>query len=193
MPKAIIYHNAEARFMPYQPGQQLTAVMTCWLHHPTITVTADTTLATATATATGAATGTATGTAPGAASDAARGAARGAASDAASDAAADAGTGDGARAIADWAFYAFNVDLDTLEARRTEPDGENTFLAACVYRLLGHRSLSIGDVVELRSALHSRWLACEAFGWRDIPQPANLPHQSTVSVAVYRRLTARRG
>jgi hypothetical protein len=46
------------------------------------------------------------------------------------------------RTVADWAYHAFNADLDMLEPGRDTGHGEITFLAACVYRLLGHRSLS---------------------------------------------------
>jgi hypothetical protein len=83
--KVTIYHNDEARFMPYQDGQLLTAITSHWLDTP---------------------------------------------------------TGVDALAIAEWAYRTFNADLDLLETERHDPGGETTFLAACVYRLLGHRSSS---------------------------------------------------
>jgi len=83
--KVTIYHNDEARFMPYEDGQLLNAVTSHWLDVP---------------------------------------------------------AGGDPLAIADWAFRTFNADLDLLETERHNPGGETTFLAACVYRLLGHRSLS---------------------------------------------------
>lgn len=86
-----IYHNDQARFMPYEPGQRLT-----------LTVTHTLPLAEC---------------AP--------------------------------EYLADWAYEVFNLDLDHLGTGRTAPTGETAFLAACVYRLLGYRSLSVGDVVHI--------------------------------------------
>lgn len=48
-----------------------------------------------------------------------------------------------ARAVAEDAFVFFNADLEILEPRRDGGTGEVLFLAACVYRLLGRRSLSV--------------------------------------------------
>src|SRR5690242_4651273 len=55
----------------------------------------------------------------------------------------DTADGYDAAAFGEWAFHAFNADLDLLETERHQPGGETTFLAACVYRLLGHRSVSV--------------------------------------------------
>jgi len=44
--------------------------------------------------------------------------------------------------IAADAFQFCNADLEVLEPRRDGGDGEVLFLAACVYRLLGRRSMS---------------------------------------------------
>jgi hypothetical protein len=82
--KVTVYHNDEARFMPYEEGQLLTAVTCHWV----------------------------------------------------------AASGDDPVAVAEWAYRTFNADLDLLETERHDPGGETTFLAACVYRLLGHRSSS---------------------------------------------------
>jgi len=40
--------------------------------------------------------------------------------------------------------------IELLASGRRTPGGETTFLAACVYRLLGYRPLSIGDVLTVR-------------------------------------------
>jgi hypothetical protein len=86
----------------------------------------------------------------------------------------EAHAGRDTEAVAEWAFHAFNADLDGLEAGRDTGDGETTFLAACVYRLLGYRSLSTGDVVQVQAGQDSQWLACEPIGWRRIAEPSNL-------------------
>ncbi|MFC0527173.1 hypothetical protein [Phytohabitans kaempferiae] len=108
--KVTVYHNDEARFMPYEDGHLLTAVTGHWLDIP-----AD---------------------------------------------------GDDLVAIGEWVFQTFNADLDQLETWRRHAGGGTAFLAACVYRLLGHRSLSVGDVIHVQTGQGSRWLACEPVGWR---------------------------
>jgi len=130
-----IYHNHEARFMPYEDGQQLTAVTGHWIY---------------------------------------------------------ALAGDDPLAVADWAYRTFNADLDMLEADRETPDGETTFLAACVYRLLGHRSLSVGDVIHIQTGHDPRWLACDPFGWRTITEPTNRSSESLSAATVYRHLADQR-
>jgi len=77
------------------------------------------------------------------------------------------------QAMADWAWHTFNADLDMLEADRANADGETTFLAACVYRLLQKRSLSVGDVVEIHAGNVGQWLACDSYGWRHITEPTH--------------------
>lgn len=95
--------------------------------------------------------------------------------------------------VADWAWHAFNADLDMLEPdRATGTDGETTFLAAVVYRLLGHRSLSVGDVIEIRSGATTHWLACDPYGWRPITEPVNRGGTPLNAATVYRHLNARR-
>jgi hypothetical protein len=80
-----------------------------------------------------------------------------------------------------------------LETGRQAADGEITFLAACVYRLLGHRSLSVGDVNEVHTGHDgSQWLACEDFGWRHITTPSNRSGQPLTATTVYQHLTHRR-
>ena len=130
-----IYHNHDARFMPYEDGQQLTAVTAHWI---------------------------------------------------------DASAGDDPFAVADWAYRTFNADLDLLEADRETPRGETTFLAACVYRLLGHRSLSVGDVIEVQTGHGSQWLGCERFGWRLITEPANRSGDRLSATTVYQHLADQR-
>jgi hypothetical protein len=130
MPTLTIYHNCDARFMPYQDGHQLVAVMS---HRLAASVSHD------------------------------------------------------AHGAADWAFHTFNIDLDQLEASRDTRDGETAFLAACVYRLLGHRSLSVGDVIHVQDEGEDHWLACEPSGWRRIAPPSTTQGQ-TLTTAVYERM-----
>ncbi len=133
--KVTIYHNDEARFMPYEDGQLLNAVTGHWLDVP---------------------------------------------------------AGGDPLAIADWAFRTFNADLDQLETERHNPGGETTFLAACVYRLLGHRSLSVGDVVEIHTGASSQWLACDFVGWRQITEPFTAVGEPLSAATVYQHLANQR-
>ncbi|MEJ3741763.1 hypothetical protein WEI85_00475 [Actinomycetes bacterium KLBMP 9797] len=133
--KVTVYHNDEARFMPYEDGQLLVAVTCHWLEAP---------------------------------------------------------AGNDPAAIAEWAYHAFNADLDFLEPGRAAGGGETTFLAACVYRLLGYRSLSVGDVVLIETGQHSRWLACDSFGWRPIPEPSNVSGEPLTAAKIYQHLTNQR-
>lgn len=132
MLKVSIYHNDESRFMPYEHGQQLTAVASYWL---------------------------------------------------------PSGDGLTLQTIVDQAFRVFNADLDSLEGSRGSVEGEITFLAACVYRLLRHRSLSVGDVVEVQDGHHRHWLACEPAGCRSIATPSPLAGQPPTAATVYQHLT----
>ncbi|GAA4259959.1 hypothetical protein [Dactylosporangium darangshiense] len=91
-------------------------------------------------------------------------------------------------AVADWAFHACNADLDQLETGRGTAHGEITFLAACVYRLLGHRALSVGDVIEISTGQQTWWLACDSFGWQHINQPSNLRGQPLTAAKVYQHI-----
>jgi hypothetical protein len=90
--------------------------------------------------------------------------------------------------IAVWAYEVFNVDLDRLEDHRTTEGGETTFLVASLYRLLGYRSLSVGDVVEVTAPGGTQWLACETFGWRNIARPTGLRGEPLNAEKVYARL-----
>lgn len=98
----------------------------------------------------------------------------------------------GPEVLADWAYHIFNADLDHLEPTRTRPDGEVAFLAACVYRLLWLRSLSVGDVVEVATDQDHWWLACENFGWKRISPPSNRHGQPLTAEKVYAHLRADR-
>ncbi|RKR88299.1 hypothetical protein BDK92_2610 [Micromonospora pisi] len=89
----------------------------------------------------------------------------------------------------EWAFHAFNADLDRLESARGTADGEAAFLAACVYRLLGCRSVSVGDVVEVQADREdSQWLSCSPFGWRHITEPSNLSGEPLTAAKVYQHI-----
>jgi hypothetical protein len=95
--------------------------------------------------------------------------------------------------LAEWAFHTFNADLYLLETQRDAPRGETAFLAACVYRLLGYRSVSVGDVVEIRTGTRSHWLACDPYIWRTIPAPSHpLSGSSLTAATIYQHLTDQR-
>ena len=94
-------------------------------------------------------------------------------------------------AVADWAFRTFNTDLALLEGHRDTHLGEVTFLAACVFRLLGFRSLTVGDVVEVASGPQRHFLACESVGWRTIATPSNVSGQPLTAAKIRRRLAER--
>lgn len=107
------------------------------------------------------------------------------------DLAADASPED----IADWAFHAFNADLDQLQHGRTSTAGEAAFLAACVYRLLGLRSLSVGDIVAISTGQNTDtcWLACEPSGWRRVSAPSNIHGELLIADEVDRHIHSRWG
>ncbi|WP_328468825.1 hypothetical protein OHA21_00140 [Actinoplanes sp. NBC_00393] len=90
--------------------------------------------------------------------------------------------------IADWAYRVFNVDLDHLEDSRTVLGGEGDFLLAAVYRLLGLRSLSTGDVIAVTGTGPTVWLACEFNGWRRIERPTNLIGEPLTADTIYRHI-----
>jgi hypothetical protein len=94
------------------------------------------------------------------------------------------------QAIGDWAWRTFNADLDRLEPERGSVDGELTFLAACVYRLLRYRSLSVGDVIAINTGEDAQWLACDPYGWRHITEPTHRPDEPLTAATVYRHLAA---
>jgi hypothetical protein len=97
-------------------------------------------------------------------------------------------------AVGEWVFRAFNADLDLLEVQRNRPGGEVTFLAACVYRLLGHRTVSVGDVIAIDIGSQTHWLACDPVGWRPIsePAPAHLSGRPLSAAGVYQHITDQR-
>lgn len=97
-------------------------------------------------------------------------------------------------AVGEWVFHAFNADLDLLESQRNRPGGEVMFLAACVYRLLGHRSVSVGDVIAIDIGSQTHWLACDPFGWRPIrePAPTDLSGRPLSAAGVYQHITDQR-
>ncbi|GAA0908116.1 hypothetical protein Vau01_095760 [Virgisporangium aurantiacum] len=97
-------------------------------------------------------------------------------------------------AVGDWVFHVFNADLDLLETQRQNPGGETAFLAACVYRLLRHRSVSVGDVIAVETESQTHWLACDPFGWRPIaaPAPTNRSGQPLSAAGVYDHIATQR-
>jgi hypothetical protein len=94
--------------------------------------------------------------------------------------------------IADWVYHVFNADLDQLDAQRASI-GEMPYLAACVYRLQGHRSLSVGDCIEINIGHLVHWLACDPHTWRRITPPARRTGPAGMTEAVYQHLTRMRG
>ena len=97
-------------------------------------------------------------------------------------------------AVGDWVFHVFNADLDLLETQRRNPGGETAFLAACVYRLLRHRSVSVGDVIAVETESQTHWLACDPVGWRPIaePAPTNLSGRPLTAAGVYDHIATQR-
>ncbi|SNS98709.1 hypothetical protein SAMN05421812_102637 [Asanoa hainanensis] len=76
---------------------------------------------------------------------------------------------------ADWAFHAFNVDLDQFWLPRMELADAEARVAPWVYRIVGLRSLSVGDVVAIETASDGEtWVACEPQGWRPITAPTHI-------------------
>jgi len=97
-------------------------------------------------------------------------------------------------AIGEWVYHVFNADLDLLETQRNRPGGETAFLAACVYRLLSHRSVSVGDVIAIDTESQTRWLACDPAGWRTIsaPQPTGLSGEPLSAASIYEHIARHR-
>jgi hypothetical protein len=91
--------------------------------------------------------------------------------------------------IADWAYHIFNADLDQLEAQRASL-GETAYLAACVYRLLGARSLSVGDVLEIHIGQNTCWLACDPTTWRRITAPTQRSGPTSTTQAIRQHLAS---
>ncbi len=95
--------------------------------------------------------------------------------------------------IADWARHVFSADLHPLQAARTRPDGELAFLAACVYRLLQLRPLSVGDVIAIAIGnADPWWLALDPSGWEHISQPSNITGAPLNAQKVYQHLKEQR-
>ncbi|WIN00046.1 hypothetical protein ACTOB_003722 [Actinoplanes oblitus] len=94
-------------------------------------------------------------------------------------------------AIADCVYRLFNADLDQLQAARTRADdnsNEMSFLAACSYRLLRLRSLSVGDVIGVTTVENTTWLACEPAGWRHIDSPEHITGHGLIPATAYEHL-----
>ncbi|GAA1563244.1 hypothetical protein GCM10009827_101010 [Dactylosporangium maewongense] len=93
-------------------------------------------------------------------------------------------------AVADWAFALGNQDLDVLEQERDTDDGETSFLVACLYRLFGNRSMSVGDVVHIQHRQRQWWLACDPTGWRHINEPVHRSGPGPATDQVFQLLHA---
>jgi hypothetical protein len=94
--------------------------------------------------------------------------------------------------VADWAFHVFNADLDQLEAQRASI-GETAYLAACLYRALGNRSVAVGDCLEIHIGRTTVWLACDPHTWRRIEAPQRRAGPAGTTQAVYHHLNRLRG
>jgi hypothetical protein len=77
-------------------------------------------------------------------------------------------------AVADWAFRAFGNDPDLSAASPTAQAPSDIALVARAYRLMGHRPLSVGDVIAVAIGSGRQWLACDPTGWRPVLAPAHL-------------------
>jgi hypothetical protein len=76
-------------------------------------------------------------------------------------------------AVADWAFRAFGNDPDLSAANPTA--SSDLALVARAYRLMGHRPVSVGDVVAVAMGSGRwQWLACDPTGWRPVVAPARI-------------------
>ncbi|MEV0453735.1 hypothetical protein [Catellatospora methionotrophica] len=93
---------------------------------------------------------------------------------------------------AEWAFLTFSAPIERLEDHREQGSGEVAFVVGCLYRLLGLRSLYIGDVVEVRTGQDSTWLACDPKGWRRIGEPAVFDGEPLSADRIYRALASGR-
>ena len=87
--------------------------------------------------------------------------------------------------VAEWLFDLFNADLELLQHARGNAGGESGFLLACTYRLLGLRSLSVGDVVAIAAGEHTIWLSCDAAGWSRILAPQQPTQQPLVTAVAH--------
>jgi hypothetical protein len=75
-------------------------------------------------------------------------------------------------AVADWAFRVFGNDPDLSTADRTA--SSDIALVARAYGLMGHRPVSVGDVVAVSIGSRRQWLACDPTGWRLVVAPAHI-------------------
>ncbi|MER7006296.1 hypothetical protein ABT297_25080 [Dactylosporangium sp. NPDC000555] len=99
------------------------------------------------------------------------------------------------REAADFAAETFCSELDVLEDYRGDSEyGEEKFLAACTYHLLGNRRPTIGDVFHIAGpALDDHlWLALERRGWRTITSPTNVDGEPLTAAKVLRHLGIQR-
>ena len=94
--------------------------------------------------------------------------------------------------IAEWAFRAFNADLDMLENDQRHAQDPMIFPLACLYRLLRLRSLSVGDVLSVACGTQVWWLACGRVGWDRIDQPWHHRGQALTAKRIYEQLAADR-
>jgi hypothetical protein len=97
-----------------------------------------------------------------------------------------------AEEIAEWAFRAFNADLDMLEDGQRAGADPRLFPLACLYRLLRLRSVSVGDVLRIVCDTTVWWLACGRFGWDRIDEPFTHRGQPLTAKRIYEQLAAER-
>ena len=76
--------------------------------------------------------------------------------------------------LAEWTFYLFNTDPDTLVDADPTLDAASAFQLAYRYRLQRLRSLSVGDVLRVSTSTAVCWLACDDLGWNAITPPSNV-------------------
>jgi hypothetical protein len=98
--------------------------------------------------------------------------------------------GTSAEQIADWAFRAFNADLDMLENNPQRSADPMVFPLACLYRLLRLRSVAVGDVLRVGCGEQVWWLACGRSGWDAIEEPWPYQGKPLTAKRIYEQLAA---
>jgi hypothetical protein len=76
--------------------------------------------------------------------------------------------------VADWAFRVFGNDPDLKDADPSTTAPTDSALLARAYRLMGHRAVSVGDVVAVSIGSRRHWLACDPTGWRAVAEPTHV-------------------
>ncbi|GIE90509.1 hypothetical protein [Actinoplanes regularis] len=101
--------------------------------------------------------------------------------------------GTSAEQVADWAFRAFNADLDLLESDQRDGNADPmVFPLACLYRLLRLRSVAVGDVLRVACGEQVWWLGCGRSGWDAVDEPWPYQGKPLTAKRIYEHLAADR-